>query len=197
MINYDEPLEPIKRKQTKTHSKQAKTPPVTLEQALEIIKKLGLSITIPTSNEEIEKQQLSLSRLGFTEPGEAKPKKGRRISVEPLCTGVLYTQHIIGGIKYGPGSIQLDDPVLFQSLMKQDQLCVQAYMDTAQYTTHSRCFVLAPGSGRDPLHKWSKREVSESLFSNTSLDESQPSLSVGAMDIAGYNPSFNQGQRRF
>ena len=157
-INYDEPLFVttgiIKRGRVKTTEKP-KQHKVSLEQALETLKALGFSVVIPTSDEDKVKQDQSLSKLGFVDRDNKPQRKARKPTT---LKGYLHACHRVGSASYGPGEIELsvNDQDLFRTLLQQDQACVRAHMDTTQYNSLSRCYLIQPGRSADTKNKFAK-----------------------------------------
>lgn len=170
-----------------------------LEKALETLKALGWKVEFPTSAEEREKQESSVTRLGFTDAKrlrEAKEQEER--DSKTLLKATLGAAHYIGDKTYGPGPIELprSQASLFRSLIHQDALSRQAHLDTAQYQPIANCYLIKPGSGSDTKNKFSKIQVSEAVFNSERLWE-EVAVTSGQHDIAGFNPNFNAENRSF
>ena len=164
-----------------------------LEEALELLQSLGFSVVVPTAASDKAMQQDSRAALGFTDVAEVVA-----IPSGLILHGYLNACHIVAGTSYGPGKFSLpgNQTDLYRSLLQADQACTKGHMDTTQYNTVSRCFIIKPGDGRDKYHKYAKLEVSEAVFnSNQFIDN--VSVTAGAIDAAGYNPSFGQENRTF
>ena len=157
--------------------------PATLDEALATLKELGFSVVVPTSESEVVRHEESKELLGFTDSAKKAPRK----SQSTLLYGVLQTQHNVGGAIYGPGPIEMRDVALFQSLMKQDQLCVQGNQDTTAHNAYSRCYIIEQGRGNDGKNKFSKTEVSEHVFHSGNF-ENMVAVTAMPIDIAGYHP---------
>jgi hypothetical protein len=171
-----------------------------LETLIKNLQALGFKITPPTTQQDQERQEASLEMLGFA---DTQPKKAlKEEQGDAFVTFTLGARHTISNHVFGPGEVTLprEEAALIQTLVKQDQLCRLAHMDTAQYNPISRSFLIKPGNGLDQHHKYRKIEVSAAqLQSATDNDQdfSQISVTAGAFDVAGYNPQFNQERLEF
>ena len=151
--------------------------PLSIAEFLEAAKMLGFQVQIPTSEEDINRQNQTLSTLGFIEQGDTRKKPDSKKLV-----GYLYAKHYIAGEVYGPGELTLskDKSELFRSLLQQDQACIAAHQDTTSYNPTSQCFVItAPAKGQ-----FSKVPVSETLF-NSSAFLNAVAVTTGKADIRG------------
>ena len=189
-IDYDSPLPSGKRPVGRKQSRKGQP---TLEEAIAILQSLGFTVNVPTVEADIKRQEASRAALGFVE-GE-QPKMPSSVFI---LKGRLYAAHIVGGNTYGPGELTLpaNQTDLYHSLLQADQACIRGHMDTTQHSTVSRCYIIRPGGGQDRHNKYSKVEVSESTFNSASFLDNA-TITAGAVDVAGYNPSHGQEQRPF
>ena len=173
-----------------TKKRGTNTTPVTLEQALKTLQDLGFKVTPPTSQEEQEKQETSLEKLGFVDKPLPKKKGKVKEPEEEMLTTVLGISHSIADTVYGPGKVTLpkSQASLFNSLVYQDNLAKQAHFDEARLNPYSRCFMIRQGNGQDRHNKFRKQEVSESQFNSDQIWE-EATITTGRADIAGVNPA--------
>ena len=169
--------------------------PVTLENALKTLQALGFKVTPPTNEEDRVKQEASLEKLGFSD--KAKKAEKPKAPSEDLV-GHLGIVHCVSGVTYGPGEIRLprEQASLFNALLHQDKLAKDAYFDTADYHSVSRCYMIKPGNGRDQHHKYQKLPLSQAQFDGEAMWE-QAAITAGKIDLAGYNPQALPETRSF
>src|SRR6266446_7711099 len=93
-----------------------------IEKALEVMKSLGFLVTPPSSQKELEKQETSIEKLGFTE--KVVKKKVKEPKVPQFLTCHLGAMHYAGGMSYGPGEVKIPSAQegLFRHLVHQDNL---------------------------------------------------------------------------
>lgn len=158
-----------------------------LADALKVMQSLGFKVTPPSTEEEKAKQKASMKKLGFSEA----VRKVTEVEMAPkVLKAYLGAAHVIAGVVYGPKEINLplSEESLFRTLLHQDQMSRAGHLDTAEYNPRSRCFMIG--------ERKNKVEVSEAAF-NSDAVWNVPSFAVGAMDIAGFNPSMQSENRTF
>ncbi len=164
-----------------------------LEKALEVMQSLGFKVTPPSSAEESEKQESSAEKLGFSEA------KKRKVKVQPdpqFLDCYLGTAHHIAGNTYGPGkvSIPFKQVSLYRTLIHQDNLAKQSYLDTRDYNPFSKCFIITQSPLREVGGSYGKLEVTEAQF-NSAAVLNHVTVTAGAVDIAGYpGLEFNENR---
>lgn len=167
-----------------------------LEKAIALLQSVGMQVT-PITNEEFEsKQQDSLTKLGVRKTKKDIFKQQPK-DPEFLVT-FLHATHSIGNETYGPGEVRIpfSQDGLFRTLVHQDRLAIQARMDTKEYNPISNTFIIEEGRNSQSLCKYLKRPVTQSQF-DSGIDTMAPAISAGAMDVAGYNPTFLNPNRTF
>src|SRR6266446_8968269 len=152
-----------------------------IEKALEVMKSLGFLVTPPSSQVELEKQETSIEKLGFTE--KRAKRKVKDPKVPQFLTCYLGATHYAGGQSYGPGEVKIPSSQegLFRHLVYQDKIAKQAHYDTAQYNPHSHDFIISSNGNNGGFRKV---EVSEHYFNSDSA-LNHVTITAGAIDIAG------------
>jgi len=156
---------------------------LSLEEVLLAAKELGLTLVVPSYEEEKEKKVLAKSTLGFVEESTVE------VSREDFkdITITLRGSHNINGQVYGPGPCTFSylEKTLARELLKQDQTVYYALMDTSAFAATTRGFFISSSDGRGGGIK--KVEVGIDRLSEVMAI--QDTLSVGKIDSAGYIPT--------
>jgi hypothetical protein len=162
---------------------------IELEKALLLMKQLGFKVTVPTTEEDEEKQEASIEKLGIARKVVKAPVQTEQLRV------ILGTTHTVGDRSYGPGEVLLspDQGDLLRSLIHQDYLARQANLESVVNNPYSRFYVISPGRGRDEFNKFTKREVSEGQFNNGFGDDI--AVTAGKYDVAGYHENTSQNRQ--
>jgi len=165
--------------------RDAKVAEVSPQQALETLLKLGFKIQPPSTEQDIQAHEDTINLLGIVEP--SKSVKGRKKKVKKevpeKLKATLYFGHNLSTGTYGPGEIELDisEKDLFNSLLKQDQMCLQQFREPF-LPRANRCYIIKEGTVI-AKSKYRKVEVSEGAFNSSNVFEDSCIEAVGNADL--------------